>query len=244
MDHAYIEEHNLADRYVMGALPDEERILFEEHFVDCQECLDRLDTAEGWRDALKTAVAAGPSRSGVLAWLAQTARWKQAAVLAAAGVVLVILPAGLLWMQLDETRGRLEQAKNAAEAWQRRYQAARSASLPETLPVFALTMTRGAQLEPSAPADRIVVPSSVPVVVLLLDRKSDSGFLNYRASLSDGRGRVLWTASDLEAAPPGTLALSLPTSLLPPGDYALILEGFSAPGRPVPAGHYSFQVER
>ena len=53
MDHAYIEEHNIADRYLMGKLSDDGRARFEEHFMGCAECLDRLETADEFRAALR-----------------------------------------------------------------------------------------------------------------------------------------------------------------------------------------------
>ncbi len=46
MDHAYIDEHHIAERYLDHALPADELREFEEHIVDCQECADRLLLAE------------------------------------------------------------------------------------------------------------------------------------------------------------------------------------------------------
>jgi len=42
MEHAYIEEHAVAERYICNTLPEKERAEFEQHLVDCQECMDRL----------------------------------------------------------------------------------------------------------------------------------------------------------------------------------------------------------
>ena len=42
MDHDYIDEHSVAERYLASALAPEERDAFERHLVDCQECTDRL----------------------------------------------------------------------------------------------------------------------------------------------------------------------------------------------------------
>ncbi len=42
MEHAYIEQHAVAERYICNTLPDKERADFEQHLVDCQECMDRL----------------------------------------------------------------------------------------------------------------------------------------------------------------------------------------------------------
>jgi hypothetical protein len=45
LDHRYIDEHSLAQRYLDNALDPSERAAFEQHFVDCIECLDRLALA-------------------------------------------------------------------------------------------------------------------------------------------------------------------------------------------------------
>jgi hypothetical protein len=46
LDHHYIDDHSIAERYLRHALPPHERCDFEEHLVDCQECADRLLLAE------------------------------------------------------------------------------------------------------------------------------------------------------------------------------------------------------
>ncbi|MEP7132808.1 MAG: hypothetical protein ABI914_06570, partial [Acidobacteriota bacterium] len=53
MDHQALEEDQTADRYWMRKLPDEERRAFEEHFVDCPVCLEKLETVERLRGALR-----------------------------------------------------------------------------------------------------------------------------------------------------------------------------------------------
>jgi hypothetical protein len=42
MDHRYIDQLSVAERYVDNALRPEERVAFEAHMVDCQECTDRV----------------------------------------------------------------------------------------------------------------------------------------------------------------------------------------------------------
>jgi hypothetical protein len=42
MDHHYIDEHAVAERYLGNTLALEDREAFERHLVDCQECTDRL----------------------------------------------------------------------------------------------------------------------------------------------------------------------------------------------------------
>jgi hypothetical protein len=46
MDHRYIDENSLAERYLEHALPSDEHHAFESHLVDCEECTDRLLLAQ------------------------------------------------------------------------------------------------------------------------------------------------------------------------------------------------------
>jgi len=46
MDHRYIDDHSVATRYLARALSPQERVEFEAHLVDCQECADRVLLAE------------------------------------------------------------------------------------------------------------------------------------------------------------------------------------------------------
>ncbi|SRR6266700_2116415 len=102
MKHSQTQEGNIAERYVMGALSEEEQSSFEEHIVDCQECLDRVETAERFRRGLKAIVTENAelttvlARTGLLAWLVHRRRWQQRALFA--GVVLLLVsPAAVVY---------------------------------------------------------------------------------------------------------------------------------------------------
>ena len=60
LDHATIEEEQIAERYVMGKLPPDEATLFEEHYLSCPECLDRLELAESMERGFKRAAGKSP----------------------------------------------------------------------------------------------------------------------------------------------------------------------------------------
>jgi hypothetical protein len=134
VDHRYIEEANITDYYLLGKLPPEEQARFEEHFIDCQKCLDRLETARDFRRALKSAVAEDAARSsayvraGLLAWLSRRSRWQQVALL----ITTILLPAALVMAffvpKIKRTQEELEQAKKAASDWQRQYEAQQRAA--------------------------------------------------------------------------------------------------------------------
>jgi len=128
MDHRYIEEHNIVDRYLMGKLPAEDRARFEEHFIDCEDCLDRLELTEDFRHALQTVAAEEAARPSpylqaiFLGWLARLSRWQQAVVIVSALILLVILPMAFFIREIQRAHHELDQAKHASARMQRQYE--------------------------------------------------------------------------------------------------------------------------
>jgi hypothetical protein len=53
MDHRYIEQFNIVDHYLLRRLTEEEEASFEEHFVDCPICIDRLKIRENFIQDLR-----------------------------------------------------------------------------------------------------------------------------------------------------------------------------------------------
>ncbi len=119
MDHPFIEEHNIPYLYLRGKLPAEEQERFEEHFIVCQECLNRLGTTESLIDGLKTIATEDILRqqpyiqAGILAWLVGISRKRQAVLLSITILLLVALPAALFVAEMKRVRGELDQAKLA-----------------------------------------------------------------------------------------------------------------------------------
>lgn len=107
MEHWYIEDHQIADRYLSGKLPIEERMRFEEHFVDCASCLVHLRTVDDFRAGLRTVAteeamrlreSPGDGRAGALARIASPFRRRQAPLLAVV-ILLIALLASLLFLE-------------------------------------------------------------------------------------------------------------------------------------------------
>jgi hypothetical protein len=119
MDHRYIEEQNITDLYLLGKLPAEERVRFEEHFIDCDECLDRLEMTEKFRRGLRSVATEEATRArvyaqaGLLGWLARLSRWRQAGLLVSAVLLLIVLPTVFFVREIRRVRHELEQAKIA-----------------------------------------------------------------------------------------------------------------------------------
>jgi hypothetical protein len=133
MEHSYIEEHNIADRYLSGKLFPEERMRFEEHFVDCARCLDRLEPTEDLRTGLKTIAAEEALQAradlqvgvagmiGLLARIARMSRARRAALLAGL-IPAIALPMALLIREGRSAHRELAQAKQESSELQRKYE--------------------------------------------------------------------------------------------------------------------------
>lgn len=57
MDHSYVEEHDLLEAYLAERLSEEERDAFEAHYFSCEVCLERLETADGFREGMRQVAA-------------------------------------------------------------------------------------------------------------------------------------------------------------------------------------------
>ena len=88
-----IERDEIAERYLLGRLSDQEREAFEAHYFDCTRCLDRLHAMEAAREALASATASKqdlPSVGSAHATPSGSRRfWRAAAALAAAAVIVL-----------------------------------------------------------------------------------------------------------------------------------------------------------
>ena len=106
MDHAYIAENSLIERYHRGLLDPEEEARFEEHFFGCPECTEQIELARSFGRGMKAmaALAAedaarGAVALGIFAWLARRGRLAQLG-LALSALLILVVAAGLpaLWL--------------------------------------------------------------------------------------------------------------------------------------------------
>ena len=232
----------------MGQLDQAERHSFEEHFVDCPVCMERLEAVEGLRGGLKDLPpgfsAAAPASLAMSPAPGRFARQRTRPLptLLAAACLLMAAAASLFFygearrarLELEAGRQTSEKARQRLAALEQTLQreqasgprpsddtamgALRAAPLAAT--VFTLNLTRAASATPS---DRVVLPKSPGWLVLLFDRPDQPNVREYRIRLSTAGGPVgePVTAS---AASGGMLAVSLPSNLLAPGDYRLAVE--------------------
>jgi hypothetical protein len=240
MDHTYVEEHQIADRYVMGTLPADEAERFENHYLSCPECLDRLELTESVQRGFKrmagqdAAQLAAAHQLAVVAWLARLGRMRQLMVLLAVLLLPAAVPVGLVavrGVQLAQAlsnagilRAKLDSSQQALasehEERMRAHKLAQTALQPHVNDaIVSLVVERG---EPDG-GGPVVRPSKNGWIVF--EAPVDPPFQkSYRAVLRDGQGKEVRPVEGLQRSERDTLRFSLPPTLLPAGDYSVTIE--------------------
>jgi|SRR5271154_6667767 len=110
MDHRYIDERSVAERYLNHHLTKSQRAEFEAHLVDCQECTDRVLLAEmfhsrnggklvGHPRPEKEPEAQPPQPPLRVRFVSRFTPWQLFLILAGAALLLVLAPSlALIWV--------------------------------------------------------------------------------------------------------------------------------------------------
>jgi hypothetical protein len=135
MNHEQIDQFDFIDRYLMGKLPAAESTDFEEHFLDCPQCIDRLQTTRGFLQGLRLVAAdqasqtdyQQPKRQFVYlpkTFLRNPRVWAVVCLLiaAAAGAIFFV-------GYTRRLQAAVNQAESRSEQWQRRYEDERQAAI-------------------------------------------------------------------------------------------------------------------
>jgi hypothetical protein len=123
MDHAYIAEHSLIDRYRRGLLAPDEEQQFEEHFFGCPACAREIEIARSLEQGIKAMAAEDAAvAAGIFTWLARRGRGFQAAAAAAALLLAAAIPAA--WLAARDSR-RDQRAQQAAAEYRRQLEGER-----------------------------------------------------------------------------------------------------------------------
>lgn len=258
MDHKEIENRQIISLYLAKRLSTEERARFEEHLVECSQCLDELELTESFRNALRE-VAPKSTRSGQaalrgpLSWVARM-RFQQQSLLIAGVLVLVAAPLLSLMIFSVHLRRQLEEQRKNASSYRERYEVEKQARadaenklaqsvLPQfAAPLYSVPLTRSVNIDSSAVTRVILPPSGTPAIILSLEMAPAPEFKSYRVQLSDAEGNAVWSATQIPPPPAGALAISLRPNLLHAGNYVLTLDGLASSGRFVRAGSYHLRV--
>ncbi|HTQ80487.1 MAG TPA: zf-HC2 domain-containing protein [Thermoanaerobaculia bacterium] len=119
MDHAAIDENHIAERYVQGRLEPEEARRFEEHFLGCAECLERVELAERLQAGLQRAAvrrAATAAAAAVVGGIALRSRLRQRLLAGLAFLLALALPTALLLPRVLRLDRELAAARLASPA--------------------------------------------------------------------------------------------------------------------------------
>ena len=230
MDHEYIQERQVVDRYVQGRLPAGEADLFEDHYLTCEECLGRLRLAEQFQSGFRQIAA--EDAAGAVGLLAAFLRSRRGLAMGAVLAVLLVVSTMLavrsmrLGRDLEAARGRLE-----AEAAKAPLPRAAGAWLVTLVPVRSGPAAR-------EPAQRVALPPVPQWIVLAVDLDLDASG-TYRATLERQGGGTVWTGEGLRPSPKGGLAIGLDSALLAPGDHRLRVEQGS-----FPVARFAFRAEK
>jgi hypothetical protein len=270
MDHSDIDQDVWAERYLTGRLSPEERERFEAHLIDCAACIDQVEAVRALRSGLAWLDQAGelrlpgelgagglPSRARVGStrrWAGP--RWMHGAPWVAGAVCAAVLVAAL-WTatqrarqaeselaaqrsvaadaqrRLAEVQASEERERLARQELEHRLEGARTA--PGRIPVLALMAMRGGE------RPTLQLPPVPKPVVLSVEREDPPRFQAYRATLQSIAGAQLWQ----DRVSPGSrdaVFVALDSSLLPPGEYVLVLEGAAKGDRWAPVGRHAFRT--
>lgn len=212
MDRQYIQENQVVERYLRGALSPEEQEAFEACYLADSEVLEELELAERLKQGLESVEEEGgvepfsgpPGRFHhlVVPVLAALATPQYAAAASVALVVSLVF-SGLVYQENQRLTGEGLSAGSASRLE----------------PIFAV---RGA-------ADGRTISSGVDgeSVVLLLD-PGPTGHASYRATvnrLTSGVPEEVVRISALEPGFQDYLAVSIPGGLLTEGEYQVLIEG-------------------
>jgi hypothetical protein len=256
MDHQYIQEQQIISLYLMRKIAPEDRVDFEDHLVDCRQCLDELELTDDFRRTLQHVVAENGSRASApqppVTRLSAFGAQRRTALLTAAALALAGF-AVLLFVGQGRRFGReLERMRTASADWERRYRneeqvrqvaesKLRDALAQAAAPLFTLNLTRSAASDAAEAANTVLLSPSAKSIVLSVEWQNDPEFQTYRALLTAETGRSVWSDDYIPSPTSGTLAITLPASLFQPGNYLLTVEGKKAGNNSV-LGRYRFRV--
>jgi len=258
MDHQFIDEHNIAERYLLDQVEPDERAAFEEHFIDCPQCVERLELTAGLRKGVK-AMGSGSSPAAAARVIpmpvsrsdyakARRPRFTGPMYGAiAAMLVLAVVPTTFFAIRNAGLSADLERARSAAnlselkarriENQLREFQTLAKADAPAA--ILSLESTRS----PGGPAAILERPQSSATVIVLIKQEPVPEFMSYRATLRDSAGKDVWKTEGLKhQSQTMMLAMALSSSLLPRGRYEMALEGLTGQGRYAPSSRFFFLV--
>lgn len=241
----------LIDDYLRDDLSHDEEVKFEDGYLRTPEGRQRLLFAASLNDYLDSAeepdVLPAPEPEPEVKprtlWLPKVSSspvW----TLAQAAVVLLAV-AGAAWMLVANLRleGRVAQLASDRAVLEEQIASLREARRTVSDAVATAWLVPGLLRGPGE-VERIMIPEGSDLIRFQLDLGIDD-YESYRAALHDASGDEFWTQSKLgssEAAETVIVTVTLPSEILPHGDYYFRLSGVTMTGDLELVGRYHFRV--
>jgi hypothetical protein len=227
MQHSEIERDSLIDRYVRNTLRDAERRSFEEHFLDCPQCLEQLEIASSLRQAIRESpvdAGAAPPVAHRRSWY--VLGWVQAA--AAASLVVTMTTSIMFFEQTQRARRELASA---------RVELAIVRGLASSPEVYVLGLSRG-----GSESQQIALPRAPRWMVFSIEMDTTQ-FPSYHAVLSDASGKEIWQQAGIQPASSDAIGVTVPSNLLAPGSYSMIIQPSSPAGAQSTLSRFSLRFQ-
>ena len=261
MDHKYIDDFDIVDRYLMGRLAAEETSEFEEHFVDCEHCVDRLKIIKAFIEELRLVEI--DQAEEVVARISGGSWYKRRKALAlVAGFISLIALAGVVFAfnqarRYEEERqssaiaesGNHEKERELTEQvsqLKKQFEVARKQAAESSdeinVPILTPISTRASEALPSS--NILALPSSPISFLISVALEGETGYRNYRMTIRDSEHQLILNRSGLTRNSINSVSVLLNSRRFQPGDYLLTLESVAPHGSPRLVGQYSFRVNK
>ena len=271
MNHPQIQQEAIVERYVQHRLAPDERLAFQQHYFDCDECFAEVQATARFIAGARQAARAGvlDNRATKVA-AAGSANWFRPAfaVTAFAALVLAVALGWLLLSQLPRLRGdlareqqaeresaqRLEQA-NEALANEKQQRDADRAKLEQLLAQNKPAPGPGIRSQANSPLvildsvrgssrsgdHQLVLGNNSTTATIWIEVEAGSRFDSYRMQIFDGAGHLINTISGAKPNSYGAVAVTVPANVLPAGKYLVKLSGVKQGNREM-VGEYDLSV--
>lgn len=235
-DHDALEASHVAERYVLGKLSAEEAERFEEHYLGCDVCLEKLELSrslhQGLQEIATEEVQKAVGKAGFLAWFLRRSGAFQGAV-AFGLLAAVVLPWAFLVPEVSRLRGEREGLVGELG----------SALAPQAQGLtYRLSPERS---DPGGePSTRLTLGEAPEWLSFALQLPPDRSAVAHRARLVGAEGETLWDGGPLEPDASGQVTVRVHSSWLGGTKYHLDLAALDGEGNNPSWVRFSFLVWR
>ncbi len=263
MTHQEAQLNDTVERYVRHQLSANERRAFQEHYFECEECFEQVQTMARFVAGVQHA-----ARKGLLTESAKQPWWatlfRPSMVMATATALLLAIGFGWMWFtqnsspseNLAITQTPKPQPTASVEASTTPFtqespkpqqQDLLALNRPTPAPGLAsgktpfvvLDSERGA----SRTANQLALPVNATNAILRIEVEPDSTFSSFQFQIFDNAKRLVATATSGKASSNGTVSVNISTQSLQSGKYVVKCYGLRN-GQREPVGEYWMQVQK